>query len=425
MKRRPVFALLGVAMMFAGATSCRCSGDQPPTEAPTKPTLSKQSFRLDNGLEADLASGACGDSVALVVLVPSGLNHDPPGRSGLAQLAGRILAASASEGRAERSVQTGSDFTVYSVVVPGDRLLDELEDIATWMKTVPTEADLGRERASLLADIAALNGADASATAVRLADEALDPARGEGKRLGIASEVEAITLEELQTFWRAHFAPGAARIHVAGRFEPDPVRARVEGAFSRLPAGTQPALREPTNATVKGTLVMGEAPSAVGIAVPAPSTTDALFGPFLVLAARLSSEDAAGQTWDATYAPLTRPELLFISGPVGPAEQPEPAAARIRAEVAALLTEPLSPDDVKKARSAFQLFIDPELLDPELCAKDARAFAIARARRAQLKLEGSALLKGIEATTQAQLEEAASLFDAKHSAAVIAGGAIR
>ena len=71
--------------------------------------------------------------------VLGGLDHDPAGRSGMAQLAGRVLATSAAAGRAQRSVETGTDYTMYSVTVPGDRLQDELDDVAAWMsQAAPT-----------------------------------------------------------------------------------------------------------------------------------------------------------------------------------------------------------------------------------------------------------------------------------------------
>lgn len=388
--------------------------------------LAKHDLKLDNGLEAELLAGPCGDSAALVVLVRTGLDHDPPGRSGMAQLAGRVLAAMKPDGRAERTVSTGSDYTLYSLVVPADKLLEELDDVAAWMsRTAPTETDLERERAELLAEIAELSGTDATATAMRLAEESMRPSRGEGKRKGIASEVEAITLEELQAFMRSHFAPGTSRVVISGKFDVDPTRARIEGAFSRLPAGSAPTLREATGATVRGTLVMGETPSAVAIAVPAPLPGDDLFGPFLVLAARLAAQPAEGKSWDTGYEPLMRPELLFVTGAVGQAEQPEPAAARIRAEVAEILAAPLTPEDLTRARERFALVVDADLLDPQVCAKDARAFASARALRAHLGLDGAKIAKSLDAASAEQLTEAAALFDTKHSAAVIAGGAIR
>jgi len=434
MKNGPFLSLLAVAAMLAPAASCRCAGDQKGTETLTgagttgtaEATLAELPFQLPNGLSVDLVSGPCGDSAALVVLLNGGIDHDPPGRSGMAQLAGRVLATSAATGRAERVVEVGNDYTLYSVVVAGDRLLDELDEVAAWMsKAAPTEADLGRERARLLEDVGKLSGNDAARTARSLAEEAVQPTRGNGKRLGITSEVEAITLAELQAYWQAQLKPGNARISVAGRFDVAKVRARIEAAFTPLPAGTPPVSREDAGTTVKGTMVMGEAPSAVAVAVPAPPASDALYAPFLVLAARLMDKPPEARTWEASYDPVKRPGLLFITGPVGKAEQAEPAAARMRAEVGTLLARPPAPDDTAGARERFGLFLEPKLVDPALCAKDARAFAVARARRAQRGLDVAPLGQALDATTKEQLDEAAKLFEPKRTAAVIAGGAIR
>lgn len=439
MKGRSLLLLLAVAAALAPA-SCKCSGDPGSTgtvassgtsgsgTGTAEPTLAARSFKLENGLQVDLVDGPCGDSAALVVLVGAGVDHDPAGRSGMAQLAGRVLATSAAAGRAERRVETGSDYTLYSVVVPGDRLLDELDDVAAWMsKATPTEADLGREQPKLLEELGKLAGVDAAATALSLAEEAVSPARGNGKRRGIAAEVKAITLAELSGFWEAHYKPGNARIAVAGRYDVEKVRARLEGAMKPLPAGTPPVLRDPGDATVKGTLVMGDAPAAVAIAVPAPAMSDPLYAPFLVLAARLMEKGAAGRTWEARYDPIGRPELLFITGPVGQAEQPEPAAGRMRAEAAEILGRPVAAEDVARAQETFGLLVEPELSSPKLCAKDARAFAIARVRRAQMALDAAPIARALDAgdVTKEQLEEAAKLFGVKRTAAVIAGGAIR
>jgi len=417
--KRPFFVLLALAAMLAPAASCQCSGcgKEKRTE-----TLAERSARLQNGLQVDLVAGPCSDSAGLVVLINVGIDHDPPGRSGMAHLAQRVLATSGAAGRAEQSVDTGNDYTLYSVVAAGDRLLEELDEVAAWMAREPTEADLGRERALVLEELAKLQGADASRTAMSLAEEAVQPTRGNGKRRGIAAEVEAITLAELQAFWKEHFKPGNARITVAGRFDAEKVRARIEAAFAPLPAGTQPVARESADATVKGTLVMGDAPSAVAVAVPAPAMSDPLYAPFLVLAARLMEKPPQPRTWEVTYDPIKRPELLFLTGPVGQTEQPEPAAARIRAEADVILAQPLAPNDIARAREMFRLALEPQLVDPALCAKDARAFAVARARRAHL--QPSSGMQALTTITSEQLEEAAKLFEPKRTAAVIAGGAL-
>jgi hypothetical protein len=423
--KRPFFVLLALAAMLAPAASCQCSGCKQERRVET---LAERAFQLQNGLQVDLVAGPCSDSASLVVLINVGIDHDPPGRSGMAHLAGRVLASQAAAGKAERTVETGSDYTLYAVTAKGDQLLDELDEVAAWMamaQGTPTEADLTRERAKMVEELAKLSGADAALTAVSLAEEALQPTRGSGKRRGVASEVEAITLDELQVFWKEHFKPGNARITVAGRFDAEKAKARIDAAFAPIPAGSPPVAREAADATVKGTLVMGEAPSAVAVAVPAPAPSDPLFGPFLILAARLLETPPQPRAWEASYDPIKRPEILFITGPVGEGEQPEPAAARIRAEVAAILAQPPAPNDTARARERFRLLLEPSLVDPATCSKDARAFAAARARRAQLKLEAGPIGQALGAATKEQLEEAGRLFEAKRSAAVIAGGAIR
>jgi hypothetical protein len=424
MNMRPYFALLAVGALFALAASCHCGGGTQERRVDTE-SLAERSVKLPNGLALDLVEGPCGDSAALVVHLAVGIDHDPPGRSGMTHLAGRILATSAPGGRAARAVETGNDFTLYSVVVTAGNLPDELSDVAAWMSEVkPTEADLARERAKVLAELAKLSGGDAPSTAVHLAEESVRPTRGQGKRHGIPAEVEAITLRELVAFWQAHFKPANARITVAGRFDTEKLRRHIETAFGPLPAGTPPVARPSASASVRGTLVMGAAPTAVAVAVPAPAPSDPLYPPFLILAARLAEKTSPARTWEASYDPILRPELLFVTGLIGRAEQPEPGAGRIRAQVAAVLALPPAPADVGAARERFRFFLDPTL-DPALCAKDARAFAIARTRRAQMGLEGAGLLEALPTTTKEQLEKAAALFEPNLTAAVIAGGALR
>ncbi len=436
---RALAALALLAVMLPLAASCQCAGDKSSgspgasTGAGTgtgagaqeaKATLSERSFKLPSGLAVDLINGPCGDTPAVAVLFNMGVDHDPPGRSGLAQLAGRVLATTGAQGRAPRTTYVGSDFTLYTVAAAPDALEAEIAEVAAWMgQGAPTEADLVRERDRMMEDLGKLTGADAPLTAVSLAEEAVRPTRGNGKRLGIVAEIKAITLAELQAYWQNQFKAGNARIAVAGPFDVEKVRAKIEAAFAAIPAGTPPTLRDPGDSTVKGTLVMGDAPKAVAIAVPVPGPSEPVYGAFLVLAARLLEKPAEPRTWAVTYDPVQRPDLLLVTGPVSSTEQAEPAAGRMRTEVASVLASPLAPGEVELARKRFQLFLEPKLLDADVCAKDARAFAVARTRAGQLGTKETTL--AADAITKEQLDEAAKLFESKQSAAVIAGGALR
>jgi hypothetical protein len=169
---------------------------------------------------------------------------------------------------------------------------------------------------------------------------------------------------------------------------------------------------------------MGEKPTAVAIAIPAPAVTDDLYAPFLMLASRLLEKPAEPRTWEVSFDPLRRPDVLLVVGPVGQTEQPEPAASRMRDEMAKIFAPALAPADMT-TKERFRSFLKPHDLHPETCAKDARGFAIAWARATQLKLDAAELTKAIDGTSKEQLEEVKKLFEAKQSAAVIAGGAIR
>lgn len=419
MRKRTFFALLTLAATAASSASCTCSRGAKEQKAEV---MVEHASRDPNGLTEDLVSGPCGANAALVVLLNAGIDHDPPGRSGMGQVIARLLAGTG----ADRQVEIGDDYTLYSVVVPADRIEGAIDDVAAWMaRYTPSEADLARAKAAVMEEAAKRAGPDAAATAESLAEESMRPTRGNGKRRGIADEVSAITLPEVLAVWQARFKAGNARLTVAGRFDAEKVKAKIAAAIGPVPAGAPEKARELAEASVRGTLVMGDAPKAVAIAVPAPAVSDAAYAPFLILAARLQEKPAQPRTWEVAYDPVRRPELLFITGPVGSAEQPEPAAARMRTEVAAALGRPAAKGDAVAAREAFRFFLDAQSLDPKVCTADPRAFAIARAIEAQHKVDGARIGEGLAAVTPDQLTEAAQLFGTKRSAAVIAGGTLR
>lgn len=438
MHRRSFFALLALAATLASTlasgASCRCSRDsgkaadgiaaQRSDAAPARSEiLAEQSLQLDNGLHIELVHGPCGDPATLAVLLHVGIDHDPTGRSGLVQLLRRLLSASLAGLSVERLVETGDDYTLYAATVADDQLLAELDAVASWMARLPaTEVDLDRERTAMLRELDTLRGADPAATARSFAEESVRPTSGDGKRNGIAAEIEAITLAELQAFWTAHVTAGNARVVVQGRFDAKQVRERIDAALAPLPRGTPPVAREPAGGSARGTLVMGETPSAIAVAVPAPAQASPHYPPFLLLADRLMSA-ASASVWAVEYDPIRRPGLLFITGEVDQTEQPGQAARRIRGDVDKLLGEPLAQDDVTRAGERFRLLLAARLTEPSLCARNPRAFAIARLRRTQL--QGAPQASALDDIEADQLAAAREFFGPRRTAAVVAGGAIR
>ena len=91
-------------------------------------------------------------------------------------------------------------------------------------------------------------------------------------------------------------------------------------------------------------------------------------------------------------------------------------AEKLRGEVMGIVKAPLGPDEPALALTKFGgvLGLRPAATPLET------AFALGR--RAQLGFDAKSLQHAIETVTQEQMATAAKLFDAKSSAAVIAGG---
>jgi len=403
-----------------------------------KKTPAAASFRLDNGLRVELLATPNGERAALALLFDVGADNDPPGRSGMAHLVEHLFSTSGVGGKPARTVKqrgqevghdfhaiTGPDYTLYAMEVPAGRIMEEMDDAALRMsRLAPNENDLVRERARLLDDIATAQDRDATSAARIRAAEAVRPSRAGGMREGVSAEVEAITLDEAEAFRRAHYGGATAQLVVAGHFDVEEATKRIKAAFASAPGGKVVEPRQPNGAKVAGTLVMGDAPSALAVAVPAPAPRDPLYPAFLALALRVTEPPAPARAWKADFAPLARPDVLFVQSPIAPGEPAEPAAARVRSDVDAIVGGPPTGDESDRVLARFGGLLGMTPVTAEACAARPFEAAFAAGRRAQLGLDGNALAQATRAITPEQLAAAAKLFGAGNSAAVIAGGKV-
>jgi hypothetical protein len=405
MPLRPLLLALGICLVAVAASGCR-------------KTVKQTELRLDNGLRIALFATPYGHTASVVVLNDVGEDHDPPGRSGMTRLIARLL----SEGRAEVRTSVGADYTMRAVEVPIGRLPDEIDVAARLMsRDTVTEKEFAPARAGLLTEIAARDERDGRAAAMTRAAEALAPSRGGGMRGGIAKEVEAITREEAEAFRRTSFGAATTRLLVAGPVDATETAKRLRDRFATVLTGRAPAVRPEGGARVTGTLVMGDAPSAVALAVPVPPAKDPLYPAFLVLAERVVGRGDGKRWWQGDFEPLARPDVLFVTAPLPAGEPPEAAAARLRAEVNAAVAAPLASDEIGRARERFGARLGMTTTTERWVAAPAEML-FAAGRRAQLGIDGAALAQATEKITSTEVTAAAQLFDAKRSAAVIAGG---
>ena len=294
----------------------------------------------------------------------------------------------------------------------------------------PTQNDLDRERRRLLDEIATLQERDPTAAAMHRAAEAVRPSRGGGLRGGVAAEIEKITLAEVEAFRRAHYGAPTARVIVAGRFDVEEISKQIKASFAIAPAGKLPPAREPAPSRVTGTLVMGDAPTAAALAVPIPEAKDPLYAAFLVLGGRVAGPgDGKGAKpgWKSEFAPLARPDVLLLGAPIPPGQPAaaEAFAARMRADVTAIVAAPLAARRSDRALETYGAQLGMTPLDRGRdCAAAPFEAAFAVGRRAQLGVDGGALGQAARSITPEQLAAAAKLFDSKNSAAIVTGGKI-
>jgi predicted Zn-dependent peptidase len=375
-------------------------------------------FQLDSGLRAEIVATPRGHRAALTLLFDVGADNDPAGRSGMSHLVGYLMRGQAGS---DWQVHCGADYTALSVVVPAGRLPDEIETAALRIgHPIVREGDLASERPRLLRDLAADERDPATAAKTRAA-EAVRPSRGGGLRGGVPAEIEAITLPEVEAFQRMHFGAATLRVLATGLVDMEETTKRIKAGFADVPAGKAPPARPPAASTVTGTLVMGDAPTAAALAVPVPAPKDPLYPAFLVLAARVTAADPA-RTWQGDFAPLARPDVLFVTTTLAANQPAEPAAAQMRTAVSAVVTAPLAPDEIKRAIEAYGPAMGMVTPSPDAWAATPAELGFAAGRRAQLGVDGKALAQAVASVTPEQLAAAAKLFDAKSSAAVIAGG---
>ena len=384
--------------------------------------ITASSFSLDNGLRIELLATPQGDRAALALLFDVGADHDPPGRSGMAHLVQYVMQAQLG---GDWRGRTGADYTLQTVVAPTGRILDEIDAAALRMShPLVTDSDLARERSRLVSDLAAQQEGDALAVAMFRAAEAVRPSRGGGLRGGVVKELTAITANDVDAFRRMHYGAATARLVIAGHIDVAETTRRVREGFASITPGAMPAARPPAASSVTGTLVMGDAPTAAALAVPAPAPKDPLYPAFLALAARLTGPAEAARPWKAEFDPLAGPDILFVTATLTPTPtQPaEPAAARMREQVKAVVAAPLAPDEPARVIERFGAALGLSPPTPDSLAAGPGEAVVAAARRAQLGIDGTALLKALGTIAPDQMTAAAALFDAKSSAAVVAGG---
>ena len=260
-------ALAGLVLVAASVTLAAQQPDrkQPPPLGPAPslklPAIQKQ--RLSNGLAVWIVEHHEVPLAQINLIVRSGSAADPIGKYGV----GSLTAAMLDEGAGTRSsldladaieflganLSTASSFDASSVrmSVPVSKLAEALplmSDVAL-RPTFPS-ADLDRLRKERLTGL--LQARDNAGALIQLAFPRIvfGPTHRYGTSAnGLPATIEALTVDDLKTFYRSHFRPDNATLLVVGDLTPATALPMLERAFGNWKAdGMAPLVADVPNA---------------------------------------------------------------------------------------------------------------------------------------------------------------------------------
>jgi zinc protease len=417
-----------LAMLLLAATSC--ASDEPePNGAPatTRTPSSVETSNADpvrttlaNGLDVAIAAVPDATGVAAALVFDVGSHHDPAAQSGMAHMIEHLFVTGATESEPARTVeelvssyplgwnaQTGEDYTVIASVVDADDLDDELDRMASRLRSVaPTGADLAREEPRLQAELVNMFGGIPEIGAANLARERLRPTPDDGRRGGHPDAVAAFTLDDLVDRL-ALYHPGNAHLSVAGPIDPAATLEMITDHFAAIPNG--PPIGDPAVAGIASPglhivpvppSVTVQGPGHVTLAYPAPAANDPAYPAFLVAAGRLFIRGQQ-QRFVTSFAPLDDPPHLLVAAPLAAGDDPNEAAGAIHDGVVTVLDSDLGPTEGSDTARQFGPFLGL----PGATGADSYGTAFRAARTPALGLDPEALASSLESLTQEDFEQ--------------------
>ena len=207
-------------------------------------------FTLSNGLRVLMAEDHSAPTVAVTVTYNVGAKDDPPGREGLAHLFEHMLFnGSLNVGKGEHfylvmaqggapNAQTFMDQTHVGDTLPSNQLELGLFLEADRMRSLRLDqARLDTARGTVLAERQQhVDNAAYGRALDALYNLAYDRPNYKKTHFGTEQGLEAITLQEVNDFFRVFYAPNNAVLTVVGDFDPDETRKTIENYFQHIPA---------------------------------------------------------------------------------------------------------------------------------------------------------------------------------------------
>jgi zinc protease len=351
-------------------------------------------YRLANGLQVLLVADDSKPTTTVNVTYRVGSRHENYGETGMAHLLEHLL----FKGTPTNS-NVWAEFTKRGLRANGTTWYDRTNYFASFSEN---EANLrwylGWQADAMVNSFIARKDLDSEMTVVRNEFEMGEnnPTRvllqkllagmyqwhNYGKStIGARSDIENVDIPRLQAFYRQYYQPDNATLTVSGRFDATKVLAWVAQDFGRIPKPTrvlpptytldppQDGERQVTVRRVGGTPLI-----VMGYHVPAGSDPDFAAVRLLSLVLgdvpggrlhkRLVEKQIGAQAFAFNFA-LAEPAPLILGLGLAPGQDVEAARTAMAAVADSLQTEPVTAEELERARTSWLNAWDQGFTDPE------------------------------------------------------------
>lgn len=285
-------------------------------------------WTLANGLKVVARSAPGSRAVAITLGYRMGIDDDPAGRAGLAQLLGELAFTAPAGNQPERipeeldsqrplgwSYPVLRHMTLLTEVANTDRFPQVLAQVAERARGVKVDAaQLATARGRVKKELAQqLFGDPTQVLNHQLGEIARGRSDGEIVRHASGSEIERATVEEIQTEMQRWHCPANAVLSLVGDFGAVDLHTLVERQFGSIPAGAprpEPAVK-PFQPATRAMRRNGNAFGSIGVLAPAVSDTS---HPYFYLASMVFGSLCQDQ-WNQRGAQASRYQFALVDEP--------------------------------------------------------------------------------------------------------------
>jgi len=384
--RRVALALAGVVRIGVVLTAA-------PVIAAGQPaaTLSTERYTLANGLQVILAEDHRAQVVTVNVWYNVGSRNERPGRTGFAHLFEHMMfqgSANVNKGDHMSLVQraggtmngtTAEDRTNYFESLPSNRLnlglwleADRMRSLSITKENFENQRETVKEERRLRIDNQPYAGAYYSSLAGAFDANACFAYAHE--TIGSMDDLNAASLDDVIDFHRTYYLPNNATLVVTGDFVPAEAKGLISEYFGNIPKGPTPpdvSCQQPFNiglqrktvidpkANLPGVIVLWRTPEYQSADWPALELLSTILGGGASsrvnrTVVREAKAAANANAFAGAGTPRRGPSVFGASALANQGVNPDSLEILLLQEVAKVVADGVTPDELTKAKNAFR-----------------------------------------------------------------------